>query len=78
MDHNLKLMFHHLSNANVECGGCVNGFVLRGEVKIPHVDCKGTGFRINKRWGKCVKAKSRIGQSSPWTSGGSNARKAKK
>ena len=78
MDHNLKLMFHHLSSADVECGGCVKGFVIRGEAKVPHVDCKGTGVRINKNWGRPVKAKSRIGHSSPWTSGSSNVKTTKK
>lgn len=51
----------------VECGGCNNGKINRGNDKVEHPDCLGSGYRIPKNYGRPVKAKSRRGQPSPWT-----------
>lgn len=57
----------------VICGGCNHGRVhtktaeglVTNDTKS-HQDCNGLGYRINKRYGRCFRARKRLGEAA-WT-----------
>lgn len=55
-----KALVNFSAKTTVVCGGCTNGFIKKRNAEgnktselIPHPDCKGTGRRVNKKYGNC-------------------------